>query len=94
MLLRISAQDYAQAARQLQSGDLNANPLAVALAEHGTYKALSYADNQITLKDVATRRRYTAAVPPVLAEYLAAFQRGVRVMEDYEFELALHSDDK
>jgi hypothetical protein len=43
--------------------------------------------------DIATGRRYSARVPAVLAEFLAGFNRGVRVLEDHEFELVLVSED-
>jgi hypothetical protein len=93
MLVRISAEAYGEAAQLVQSGDPKANPLVVALAHTGSYKIQSYTNQHITLQDVATRRRYTGDVPPVLAEFLAGFQRGVRVMEDYAFDLALRFDD-
>jgi hypothetical protein len=93
LLLRVTAQQYADAARQLRDGDVNANPLTLALVGQAPYVLSGYSAGRITLMDIATGRRYSASVPALLAFYLAGFQRGVRVLEDHEFELVLMSKD-
>ena len=44
------------------------------------------------LMDIHTARRYSGAMPTVLAKYLVGFQRGVRVIKDHEFELVMKSE--
>jgi hypothetical protein len=94
ILLQVSAKAYAHAARQLKDGNLKASPLTMALLEHGSYVMSDYSAEQVSLRDISTGQRYSAVMPPVLAEYLAGFQRGVRVLEDHEFELILVSDEQ
>jgi hypothetical protein len=91
-LLRISASAYADAARQLKDGNLKANPLTIALIEHGSYVLFDYTAERILVRDFATGQKYSALMPPMLAQYLECFQSGVRVLEDYEFELILDTD--
>jgi hypothetical protein len=93
ILLRVSAKAYADAARQLKDGNLKASPLTMALLEHGSYVMSGYVADQILLRDSTTGQRYSALIPTVLVEYIAGFQRGVRVFEDHEFELILVSDE-
>ncbi len=91
--LRVTAKQYADAARQLRDGNRKASPLAVALTEKGVYILSSYAAGQITLMDISTGRRYSGAMPAKLAFYLAGFRRSMRVLVDREFELVLTSED-
>jgi hypothetical protein len=93
LLLRITAKQYADAARQLRAGNVSASPLAVALTEQGGYVLSGYASKRIRLMDIQTGQRYTGTVPTALAEYLAGFRRDRRVPEDHEFELVLVSQD-
>ncbi len=93
LVLRVTAKQYADAARQLRDGNVNANPLALALTERGVYILSGYTNKRITLMEIATGRLYSASVPALLAFYLAGFRRGVRVLEDHEFELVLMSKD-
>ncbi len=92
LLLQVSATVYADAARQLRDGNLNANPLAPALVEQGGYVLSGYTAERITLKHIATGRRYSGAMPLILADYLEGFRRGLRVLEGHEFELVLESE--
>ena len=92
LLLRVTAKQYAHAARQFRDGNRKANPLALALIEQGTYKLAGYTAKRITVIDIATGRRYSGSVPAVLADYLAGFRRNVRVVEDHEFEVVLESE--
>jgi hypothetical protein len=57
------------------------------------YALVSYNVDRIALLQVTSRRRYSGPVPAVLADYLAGFRRGRRVLEDHEFELVLESED-
>ena len=93
LLLRITAQQYALASRQFSDGNRKASPLVLALIEQGTYKLSVYTRKTITLTDISTRRHYTGAVPASLALYIAGFRRGLRVVQDREFELVLLSLD-
>jgi hypothetical protein len=93
ILLRVSVKAYADAARQLKDGNRKASPLTMALLEHGSYVMCGYIADRIWLRDSTTGQRYSALIPAVLVEYFAGFQRGVRVFEDYEFELILVSDE-
>jgi hypothetical protein len=63
------------------------------LLESGKYALTGNVTDQITLRDIRTGRRYYASVPALPAFYLAGFRRGVRVLEDHEFELVLVSKD-
>ena len=90
--LRVSAKQYADAARQLRDGNVSANPLSLALIEQGEYILSGYTSALITLTDIETGQRYSASMPAVLAHYLSGFRRGRRVLEDHEFELALESE--
>jgi hypothetical protein len=92
ILLQVTFKAYADAARQRKDGDLKASPLTMALLEHGSYVMSDYSAEQASLRDISTGQLYSAVMPPVLAQYLAGFQRGVRVLEDHEFELILVSD--
>ena len=94
ILLQVSVKAYADAARLLKDGNLKASPLTMALLEHGAYVMADFSAEQVSLRDISTGQRYSALMPPVLAEYLAGFQRGVRVFEDHEFELILVSDEE
>ena len=93
LLIRVTAKQYADAARQLRAGNFNASPLALALIERGEFMLSGYTTASITLKHVATGRRYSGSTPAVLAHYLADFRRGRRVLEDNEFELTLDGID-
>jgi hypothetical protein len=93
LLLRVTAKHYADAARQLRDGNQKANPIALALIELGTYRLSGYTAKRITLTDISTGRRYTGAVPALLAHYLVGFRRDVRVREDHEFELVMVGED-
>jgi hypothetical protein len=90
--IQVSAADYTDATRLLRAGNLNANPLTVALLGMSAYALVSYTGDRITLRQVISRRRYSGPVPAVLADYLAGFRRGVRVFEDREFELVLENE--
>ena len=79
LLLRVTAKQYADAARQFRDGNLKVNPPALALADQSTYKLSSFTSKRIKLTVIATGRRYSGSVPAVLADYLAGFRRGVRV---------------
>jgi hypothetical protein len=92
LLLRVTAKQYADAARQVRDGNLKANPLTLALIEQGTYKLSSYTSKRIKLVEIATGRCYSGSVPAVLAHYVAGFRRVVRVLEDHEFEVVLERD--
>ena len=91
--IQVSAADYRDATRLLRAGNLNANPLALALLGLSAYSLVNCTADRITLLQITSRRRYTGSVPTVLAEYLAGFQRGARVLEDHEFALALEEAD-
>jgi hypothetical protein len=93
LLLRVSGKQYAEAARQIRAGNLNANPLALALIKQGVYVLSGYTAKQITLMNIATGQHYSGSMPAVLAKDLAGFRRGVRVLEDHEFKLVLVSKD-
>jgi hypothetical protein len=93
LLLHITAQQYAEASRQLSDGNRKASPLVLALTEQGTHKLSVYTRKTITLTDLSSRRRYTGAVPASLAHYIAGFRSGLRVLQDREFELVLLSED-
>ena len=93
VLLRVSSDDSNAAVRLLKDGNLKASPLSMALLEHGICVTSHYIDHQLSVRDIATGQRYSALIPAALAEYLAAFRRGVRVLEDHEFELTLVSDE-
>ena len=88
---RISAQQYAEAVRQLRDGYLNASPLTLALAQQETYTLYDATEETITLMDIATGRLYSGSMPAALTKYLAVFHSGIRVLEDHEFELLLVS---
>jgi hypothetical protein len=90
--LRVSAKQYADAARQLRDGNVSANPLSLAFIEQGEYILSGYTNALVTLMDVETGQLYSASMPAVLTHYLAGFRRGPRVLEDHEFELALESE--
>ena len=92
LLLRVTAKQYADAARQLRNGNRNASPLAVAFIEQGEYMLSGHSSGLITLMDIATGQHYSGTQPAVLANYLAGFWRGRPVLEDHEFELVLESD--
>jgi hypothetical protein len=94
LLVRVTAKQYTDASRQLRDGSLNTSPLALALIEQGTYKLSGHIAKRITLMDIATGRRYSGSMPAGLTKYLAGFRRGVRVVEDHEFELVLVSDEE
>src|SRR5579859_267194 len=87
LLIRITAKQYAEAAGQLRDGNFNANPLTQALIEQGEFMLSGYTTASITLIHIATGRRYSGSTPAVLTDFLAGFQRGVRVLEDHEFDL-------
>lgn len=93
LLLRVSAANYAAAARQFRDGNLIANPLTLALIGQAAYVLASCTAERITLIDVPSGRRYSGPVPPVLGEYLAGFRRGERIVELRKFWLALTSND-
>ena len=93
LLLRVSAQVYADAARQRRAGNPDASPLALARIAQDAYVLSNYNAERITLLDTATGRHYWGAMPAVLVDYLAGFRRGVRVLEDHEFDLVLASHD-
>jgi hypothetical protein len=78
LLLRVTAKQCADAARQFRDGNLKANPLTLALIEQGSDNLSSYTSKRIKLVDIATGRRYSGSVPAVLADYLAGFRRVVR----------------
>ena len=90
--IQVSAADYRDATLLLRAGNLNANPLTLALVGKAAYALASCTADRITLFQVTSRRRYSSSVPTVLAKYLAGFRRGVRVREDHEFELVLESE--
>jgi len=92
--LKVSALDYANAARLFKGGALNANPLALALLEMSAYAIITCTAEQVTLREVFSGRRYAGPVPRVLADYLAGFRSGRRVLEDHEFELVLSYESK
>ena len=91
--IQISAADYRDATRLLKAGNLKASPLTVALLGMSAYVLVSYSEDRIKLLQIISRRRYSGAVPPELAGYLADFQRGVRHVEDHEFDLTLVIDE-
>jgi hypothetical protein len=91
LLIRVSAKQYAIAARQRQNGNPNANPLVVSLFEQGEYLLSNYDAGRITLTHSASGRQYTGSMPVILSDYLAGFHDGRRVIEDHEFELVLMS---
>jgi len=91
LLIRVTAEQYANAARQRQNGNPSANPLVVSLFEQGGYLLSSYDAGLITLRHFATGRQYTGSMPVILADYLAGFHDGRRVLEDHEFDLVLMS---
>jgi hypothetical protein len=93
ILLRITTKTHAEATRQFRDGNLNGNPLTLALIEQGGYVVASQTRQRITLIDILTEQRYSGPVPAELVEFLASFQGGVRVLKDHEFELILESDD-
>ena len=88
---RVSADDYTNAARLYKAGALNANPLTLALLEMSAYAVITCTVDQVTLREVFSGQRYSGRLPAVLSDYLAGFRRGVRVVEDHEFELVLES---
>ena len=90
--LQVTARAYADAARQRKDGSLNASPLTMALLDHGTFAMVRYTNKQITLRSTSTGQQYSALMPPILAEYLEAFQRRVPDLDYHEFELTLVSD--
>jgi hypothetical protein len=92
LIIRVSAKHYKDAARQLRSGNLIANPLAYALSEQGIYVLSGATAERITLMDIDTGRCYSGSIPAELTDYLTGFQRGVRVFEDHEFDLVLDSE--
>jgi hypothetical protein len=91
--VRVSTADYRDATRLLKAGNLNANPLTLALLGMSAYALVSYSADRVTLLQITSQRRYSGPVPAVLADYLDGFRRGVRVLEDHEFELVLESED-
>jgi hypothetical protein len=93
MLLQVTARAYADAARQRKDGSLNASPLTMALLDHGTFAMVRYTNKQITLRNISTGQQYLALMPPMLAEYLEAFQRRIPDLDFHEFELTLVSDE-
>ena len=89
--IQISAADYADATRLLKAGNLNANPLTLALLGTSAYALVTCTVDRITLRQVIGGRHYSGPMPTLLAAYLAGFQRGVRVFESRQFELLLES---
>src|SRR4026209_1838500 len=85
LLLRVSAQTYAAAARELLDGNRNASPLNAALLEHGAYVMTGYTAERITLRDRSSWQLYSGPMPVQLAAYLAGFEHGVGVFEGHEF---------
>jgi hypothetical protein len=92
--IRVSAADYANATRLYRAGDLNASPLTLAVLEMSAYAVITYTDDQVTLREVFSDRRYSGPVPVLLSDYLVGFRAGRRVFEDHEFELVLGSEGK
>jgi hypothetical protein len=89
IMLRVSAQAYAAAAGELKDGNRNASPLNAALLAHGAYVMAGYTAERISLRDITTWQLYSGPMPALLAEYLAGFEGGVRILEDHAFELTL-----
>jgi len=94
VLIQVSTADYADAARLLRAGNLNANPLTLALLGISAYAFVSCTMYRITLLQVTSRRRYSGPLPAVLAEFIAGFRRGLPITKSHDFELVLESDSK
>src|SRR5258708_11923003 len=92
LLIQVSTDDYVDAARLLKAGNLNANPLTLALLGMSAYAFVNCTLERITLLQVTSRRRYSGPMPAVLADYIAGFQRGLPIHKSHEFELALESE--
>src|SRR5258708_14704023 len=92
LLIQVSTDDYADAARLLKAGNLNANPLTLALLGMSAYAFVNCTFERITLLQVTSRRRYSGPVPAVLADYLAGFRRGLLNHSSHEFDLVIESD--
>src|SRR5713226_5047405 len=90
--IQVSASDYLDATRLLRAGNLNANPLTLALLGMSAYAFVNCTLERITLLQVTSRRRYSGPMPAVLAEYIAGFRRGLPIHKSHEFELVLESD--
>jgi hypothetical protein len=94
LLIQVSTADYADAARLLRAGNLNANPLTLALLGISAYAFVSCTLYRITMLQVTSRRRYSGPLPAVLADYIAGFRRGLTTLKSHEFELVLESESK
>jgi hypothetical protein len=94
LLIQVSTADYADATRLLKAGNLNANPLTLALLGNSAYAFLHCTFDRITLLQVTSRRRYSGPMPAGLADYIASFRRGLPIFKSHEFELVLESERK
>jgi hypothetical protein len=92
LLIQVSTADYADATRLLKAGNLNANPLTLALLGNSAYAFLHCTCDRITLLQVTSRRRYSGPMPAGLADYIASFRRGLPIFKSHEFELVLESE--
>ena len=87
--IHITASDYQQAAAERQTGNPDANPLAVALNLHTAYDLTGLADDQLTVVDRRDRARLIGEIPVDLAEFIALFELGAPPDDDRLVELAL-----
>ncbi len=92
LLIQVSTDDYVDAARLLKAGNLNANPLTLALLGMSAYAFVNCTLERITLLQVTSRRRYSGPMPAVRADYIAGFRRGLPIHKSHEFELVLESE--
>src|SRR5258708_37812819 len=94
LLIQVSTADYQDAARLLRAGNLNANPLTLALLGNSAYAFVSCTLDRITLLQVTSRRRYSGPIPALLADYIAGFRRGLPIFKSQAFHLVLETESQ
>jgi len=80
------------AARLLHTGQLDANPITLALIGKTDFVLASCTTERIVLYKLGNYRQYAGHLPKDLAEYLAHFRRGEPGPGDKTFELTLYEN--
>jgi len=89
----ITTSDYRQAALERQNGNLDANPLGIALAAHSFFELTSLVGDRVAVRDRRTNATLTASLSFHLAEFMTRFQQGAPALYDRDADLMLLGDD-
>jgi hypothetical protein len=89
LLAPISPATFTEARHQFRRGNIQSNPLTLALAAKAEFALVSLATEYVIVRDLRTGLRFSGTLPKDLADYLAHFKAGRTIRGFHQFELML-----